>query len=112
MSQQHEKISLGFCKRHDRNMIPGRGNKKAYCSECKTEKLLDRIYEDGRRCRTKGVGITRGGKYDYDQMRRIVARWQARFAARLAEEVDEAWRNGWFDREGELADARLAMGIL
>ena len=71
------------------------------------EKTNERAYEDGERCRRKGLGFTSKGKYDYAAWRRYfklgfrkIYRWV---------DVDEAydtWVQGWNDEDDRLTALR------
>jgi len=65
-------------------------------------------YEDGVRCRRKGLGITASGLYDFTTWRRLFGRVCVPCPDREA--AYDAWTDGWYDEDDRLSS--LAQGLL
>ena len=75
-------------------------------SQAKTQQKLanERAFEDGVRCRKKGLGITKSGKYDHETWShyfKVGFRKQAR-SVDEGEAFDE-WVEGWHREDERLA---------
>jgi len=58
----------------------------------------DKAYADGVRCRDKGLGLKKSGKYDYDAWRRLFALGFRRLYRSIdSDEAYEEWCMGWQD---------------
>ena len=65
-------------------------------------------YDDGVRCRRKGLGITASGLYDFTSWRRLFGRVCLPCPDREA--AYDAWADGWYDEDERLSC--LAQGVL
>ena len=75
------------------------------------DRANNQAYDDGVRCRRKGLGLTKSGKYDFDAWRRCFDRgFRKAYPSIDREESYNAWVEGWNDEDDRLGF--LAEGIL
>jgi len=59
------------------------------------EQIESAAYDDGKRCRRKGLGLKADGRYDYAAWRRLFERFCPPCADK--DEAYQAWADGWQD---------------
>ena len=65
--------------------------------------MIARAQQDGYRCRKKGFGLTRSGKYDFAAWRRIFNKGYRARVPNMEDECYEAWVFGWHAADDEMA---------
>ena len=71
------------------------------------ERIEAAAYEDGKRCRRKGLGLKSDGRHDRAAWRRLFGRFCPPCADR--DEAEQAWADGWQDECERLSFLRAGV---